>query len=143
MQGVTWRCQNGELDGYKTPLISILIGTNNRGSSAEDVAEMIKGLVRVVREKQPQAKILLNAILPRGPGEKDPCDLMAKNNRTNAILKEFCDGEKVVYVDWGKGLLKPDGTVNEDAYMFDEVHPGDIGYALWAKMLRGYLDGVK
>ena len=143
VQGVTWRCQHGELDGYKTPLVNILIGTNNRGSSAEDVAEMIKGLVKVVREKHPESKILVNAILPRGPGEKDPCDLMAKNNRTNAILKEFCDGEKVVYVDWGKGLLKPDGTVNEDAYMFDEVHPGDIGYALWAKMLRGYLDEVK
>ena len=139
VQGLTWRCQHGELDGYRTPLINILIGTNNRVASAEEVAKMIGELVKVVRERHPESKILLNAILPRGPGEKDPCDLMAKNNRTNELLKGFCDGEKVVFVDWGMGLLKADGTINGDAYMFDGVHPGEVGYDLWAKTLLKHL----
>jgi len=62
---VLWRCQNGILDGYQTPVIALLVGTNNRHDSAEDVARGIQRIVEVVRAKQPGAKILLSPILPR------------------------------------------------------------------------------
>ena len=62
---VLWRCMNGVLDGYETKVVALMVGTNNRHDSAEDVARGIKRIVAVIREKQPGAKILLSPILPR------------------------------------------------------------------------------
>src|SRR5579862_6900548 len=39
---VLWRLQNGELDGYQAKLFVIMIGTNNGGDSAADVAAGIQ-----------------------------------------------------------------------------------------------------
>ncbi len=48
-----------------------MIGTNNSGSdSAEGIAKGITKIVETIREKQPQAKILLLAVFPRGAQSK-------------------------------------------------------------------------
>ena len=134
---VLWRCQNGILDGYKAPVIALLVGTNNRHDSAEDVARGIKRIVAVIREKQPGAKILLSPILPRFVREDDPGDMNAKNEKTNALIKECCDGDKVVWFDWRAGLYK-DGPLDKDLW-YDREHPAEGGYRLWAKALMPYL----
>ena len=40
-QGVLWRMQNGELDGFKAKLIVLMLGTNNMASNP--TAEIIDG----------------------------------------------------------------------------------------------------
>lgn len=137
IQHVIWRCQNGELDGYTTPVIGLLIGTNNHGNADDDIVSGIAYLLGVIRTKQPQAKILLQPVLPRLPKPNDEEDLRKKFDRVNLRLKAFADGKKIVWLDWTKRLLRPDGTVNEDL-MLDEVHPAG-GYAEWAKALKPYI----
>ena len=134
---VLWRCMNGVLDGYKTKVIALMVGTNNRRDSAEDVAKGTKRIVDVIREKQPGAKILLSPILPRFPREDDPGDMNAKNEKTNAIIKELCDGKSVVWFDWRAGLYK-DGHLDKDLW-YDREHPAEGGYRLWAKALSAFL----
>ena len=134
---VLWRCMNGVLDGYKTKVIALMVGTNNRRDSAEDVAKGTKRIVDVIREKQPGAKILLSPILPRFPREDDPGDMNAKNEKTNAIIKELCDGKSVVWFDWRAGLYK-DGQLDKDLW-YDREHPAEGGYRLWAKALSAFL----
>ena len=138
---VLWRCMNGILDGYETKLIALMVGTNNRHDSAEDVARGIKRIVDVIREKQPSAKLLLSPILPRFVREDDPGDMNAKNERTNAIIKGFCDGETVVWFDWRAGLYK-DGQLDTGLW-YDREHPAEGGYRLWAKALMPYVVGGK
>ncbi len=66
-QHVLWRIENGELDGIKPKAVVIMIGTNNSAlDSAEAIARGITRIVETVRAKQPQAKILLLAVFPRG-----------------------------------------------------------------------------
>src|ERR1043165_3659777 len=57
-QNVLWRIQNGELDGIAPKLVVLMIGTNNT-ESKEDVALGIETIVKEIRIRSPQAKILL------------------------------------------------------------------------------------
>ena len=138
---VLWRCQNGILDGYKTKIVALMVGTNNRRDSAEDVAKGIRRIVDVIREKQPDAKILLSPILPRFPREDDPGDMNVKNEKTNEIIEGYCDGEKVVWFDWRAGLYK-NGQLDKDLW-YDREHPAEGGYRAWAKALMSHIGFVK
>ena len=66
--------QNGELDGYQARLFVMMIGTNNGRDSVEAVVNGIAAIVKEIKTKQPQAKILLSNLpgypdnLTRGTG---------------------------------------------------------------------------
>lgn len=142
-QHAIWRLEHGELDGYKAKVVTIMIGTNNNTSDKskpEDVAEGVKKIVSIVREKQPQAKIILHAIFPRGgSAESDHARARARNDKTNALLKEFVakDG-KIVWLDLTKELTDETGWVPKDI-MEDYLHPTAKGYQVWARALKPLL----
>ena len=52
-QHVLWRLQNGELDGITPKLCMLMIGTNNGGDSAEDVAAGITAIIKEIQKKSP------------------------------------------------------------------------------------------
>ena len=62
-QNVLWRLDHGEMDGYRTRGVALMIGTNN-GEPAEEIAAGIKAIVRKIIEKQPEAKVVLMPIFP-------------------------------------------------------------------------------
>lgn len=138
---VLWRCRNGILDGYETGLVSLMVGTNDRTDSAEKVADGIRQIVSVIREKQPKAKLLLCPILPRFVREDDPGDMNAKNEKTNRIIRKLCDGKKVVWFDWRAGLYK-DGVLDKPLW-YDREHPGEGGYRIWAKALLRHVSAAE
>ena len=71
-QNIIYRSTNGELEGFKAKAIMLMIGTNNtRSYTGEEIAAGVTKIVDVMKEKQPQAKILLLAIFPRGVDVKD------------------------------------------------------------------------
>jgi beta-glucosidase len=137
---VLWRCLNGILDGYEARVISLMVGTNNRRESAVDVALGIKRILEIIRIKQPQAKILLNPILPRFVREDDPGDMNAKNEKTNIIIQGYCDGNKIIWLDWREGLYK--NGILDKAFWYDREHPAEGGYRLWAKALMPHISSL-
>ena len=126
---VLWRMQNGELDGYKAKLFVIMIGTNNGGDSAEDVAAGIEAIVKEIKAKQPQAKVLLLDIFPRG---EKPNPARAKNEKVNAIIAKWDDGKTLKYLDIGDKFLTADKTLTKEV-MPDALHPNAKGYEIWAE----------
>ena len=141
---VIWRIEHGELDGYEARNVVILIGTNNNASKNADpasVAEAVKKIVRMVRERQPKAQIVLNAIFPRGQSAKSEVHARARvnNDATNAILKQFADEDgTVTYLDLNSKFLDGTGWVPK-TLMYDEVHPTPEGYAIWVEALNRVL----
>ena len=136
-----WMAENGALDGLKTKAVSILIGTNDNTSDASDpkeVARRIEHLVGIVRTKQPDAKIILHAIFPRGRSANDAKHVAARkrNEATNAIVAKFAakDGN-IVFVDLTERWLGADGFVPK-TLMADGIHPTAEGYAIWGERLR-------
>jgi lysophospholipase L1-like esterase len=136
-QNVLWRLDNGNIKGIKPKLIPIMIGTNNSGGNKpEEIAEGIRLIVEKLRKKLPESKILLCAIFPRG--EKTDDRHRKVNDATNEIIKNFADGENVIYFDFNDKFLDDDGTLPKDI-MPDLLHPNTKGYYIWAEAIEPFV----
>ena len=129
-----WRVRNGELSGYTTKAVMLMIGTNNNyGDNPSGVAAGIKQLLADIREKQPGAKIVLCPVCPRG--EKPTDKMRQQNAAVNAIIKNYADGKDVLWLDFTDKYLQADGTISKDL-MPDFLHPKEEGYRIWAEAAR-------
>ena len=129
-QGVLWRMQNGELDGFKAKLIVLMLGTNNinRNPNA-DIAEGDRLIVEEFKKRQPQAKVLILGIFPRAVEATSP--LRAAIKEINPMLAKLADNKQVFYMDIGEKFLAPDGRLTPEI-MPDALHPNLAGYQIWA-----------
>ena len=139
-QHLLWRLEHGELDGYTAKNVAILIGTNNNSSKdtkPEDVADAVQRIVAVVKEKQPQAKILLHAIFPRGEsGNTRHSAPRLRNDATNVLLVKLAAKDpSVIWVDVCLKFLDETGWVPK-SMMGDGIHPTEAGYAIWSAELK-------
>lgn len=145
---VLWRLQNGNYDGLKPKLTVLMIGTNNTGHQgrpmienggsiyscdAAQTAEGVAAIVNLLREKQPQMKVLLLAIFPRGATKEDA--MRRQNEATNHLIAKLADGKMIHFLDINQNFLQPDGTLSIDI-MPDLLHPNAAGYEVWAKAIQ-------
>jgi lysophospholipase L1-like esterase len=145
---VLWRLDNGNYEGLKPKLTVLMIGTNNTGhqgramaehggavysSTAEETAAGVAAIVAKLRERQPQMKILLLAIFPRGETSEDA--MRQQNEATNRLIAKLDDGEAVFFMDVNAAFLADDGTLSRDI-MPDLLHPNEQGYEIWAKAIE-------
>lgn len=134
-QHVLWRIQNGELDGIKPKAVVLMIGTNNSGNDpAEGIAKGVTKIVETIRAKQPQAKILLLAVFPRGEKPTTPEKANPgrdKLKQVNEIIARLDDGKNVFFLDIGAKFMQPDGTLTKEI-MPDFLHLSPAGYQIWA-----------
>jgi lysophospholipase L1-like esterase len=131
-QHVLWRIENGELDGAIKPKAAVvMIGTNNvRADSAEGIAKGVTLIVETIRTKQPQAKILLLAVFPRGEKAEGNA-FRDKLKVVNATIAKLDDGEHIHYLDIGEKFLEDDGSLSKEI-MPDFLHLSPAGYQIWA-----------
>jgi lysophospholipase L1-like esterase len=133
-QHVIYRLENGELDGVDPKLFVLMIGTNNVGSyKPEDTAAGVKKIVSIMRERKPNAKILLLAIFPRGADAKDGA--RKKNVAVNEIISKLDDGKMIRYLDIGDKFLDKDGSLSKEISP-DLLHFNAKGYQIWADAIR-------
>ena len=123
-----WRMKYGELEGYKAKLFQVMIGTNNRDKNPKDIAEGVKRIVEVIREKHPESKVLLLPIFPRGATAED--QNRQRNEKVNAIIKGYADGETVLWFDFNEKFFNEEGKLTKEV-MDDLLHPNERGYQIW------------
>jgi lysophospholipase L1-like esterase len=135
-QGVLWRLQNGEGQGFKPKAVMLMIGTNNTGrNSPPEIAMGVANVVFELRKDFPEAKILLLAIFPRsGPATK----VRAQIDEINKIIPALHDNQHVFYMDIGSKFLAEDGSIPKDI-MSDGLHPTSKGYEIWAEAVHDTL----
>ena len=129
-QGVLWRMQNGELEGFEAKLIVLMLGTNNINRNPN--AEIIDGnrlIIEEFKNRQPQAKVLLLGIFPRNANDNAP--VRETIGEINFELEKLADNEQVFYMDIGDEFLTADGTLTTEV-MGDGLHPTAMGYQIWA-----------
>ena len=140
IQNVLWRIENGELEGISPKVIVLLIGTNNSGkedngrprNTTPEIIAGISNLVRQIQFREPQSKILLLGLFPRGV-KTDPIRDQVK--AVNAGIAGLADGAKVKFLDLGEKFLEPDGTLSRDLFP-DLLHPNARGYQIWADAME-------
>ena len=134
-QHVLWRLTNAPLDGVKPKAAVVMIGTNN--SNAEDntpaqIAEGVTAIVRKLRERLPDMKILLLAIFPRGENFNAQRGKLAQINQ---VLAKLDDGKNVLFLDIGHHFLNSDGILPAEI-MPDYLHLSAKGYEMWADAIE-------
>lgn len=126
-KNLLWRLRNGELDGYRAKVFQIMIGTNNR-TAPEETAADIKEIIDLVKVRHPESKILLLSIFPR----YDKAERHAANQKVNAIIRNYADGNTVFHMDIGHVFLDESGHMKAGLSPDnDKLHLKGWGYELW------------
>ncbi len=135
-QGVLYRLQNGEGEGFSPRAVMLMIGTNNTGrNTAAEIAEGIGAVVLQLQKSFPEARILLLGVFPRGRANDPVRGTIAEINER---ISKLHDGDRVRYLDIGAAFLDENGNIPTDV-MSDALHPSTKGYEIWAKAVIGPL----
>jgi lysophospholipase L1-like esterase len=136
-----WRLENGNLAGPPPKALVLLIGTNDLGSgrSPELTADGIRRDLARLRQRLPEAAILLLALLPRE--EYPVASLRLAVEEVNRLIRDCADGEHIFYADIGKVLLDRDGRLTAEISP-DRLHLSAHGYALITSRLDAVLDSL-
>jgi lysophospholipase L1-like esterase len=144
VENILWRLENGEIDGIHPKVIVLLAGTNNVGKqpsaegidiAASNIAQGIDALLRVMREKAPEAVIVLTAIFPRN----DNLAVMPEIDALNAKLVRLADGTNIRFLNINDKLADNSGKLNEGMMNADKLHPTAKTYQIWADALEPIL----
>lgn len=135
-QEVLWRMQNEELEGFEAEAIVLMIGTNNiRRNDNANIAQGNAAIIAEFRKRQPNAKILLLGVFPRGGPDSSGRQAVEE---INTHLADLADDEHVFYMDLTDTFTKDDGELIEGV-MVDGLHPSAMGYQLWAEAIEPWV----
>ncbi|XP_071969871.1 platelet-activating factor acetylhydrolase IB subunit alpha1 isoform X2 [Engystomops pustulosus] len=125
-QHVLWRLENGELEHIRPKIIVLWVGTHNFGHTAEQIAGGVQAIVRCMEQRQPQAKVIVLGLLPRG---KNPNPLRERNRRVNELLAEALPSTpNAVLLDADPGFVQSDGSISHHD-LYDYLHLSRLGYS--------------
>jgi lysophospholipase L1-like esterase len=134
-----WRLDRGTLDGPPARAVILLIGINDLGyhRTPEETADGVRAVLLKLRERLPQARILLLGLWPRGEAADSPfrAEIAAVNQR----IATCADGRNLVYAEIGTALLDSDGRLPPEMAA-DHLHPTTAGYARLAPHLGAQID---
>lgn len=139
---VLYRLDDPVMAKLKPRAIVLLIGVNNFFHCADDTEQTFAGIRKVVqtlRHEYPDARILLNAVLPYGEAQDE--SKRAQVRDLNRMVATLADGEHVVYRDYGPRFLQADGTISTDI-MADHLHPTAKAYRIWADAMLPDIEGL-
>lgn len=126
---VLWRVKNGELDEIKPKVIVLMVGTNNHGDTANQVADGILAIVKAIQERQPSSHVIVMGLLPRG---EHPNPLREKHEAANKILAdELSNRPMTIFLKIDeKEFMTSDGIIERDI-MYDFLHlTSEKGYQI-------------
>jgi lysophospholipase L1-like esterase len=141
IQNILWRLANGELDNVHPKVIVLLAGTNNvggmvmPGKEEEKIADVTKGLeavIKIMREKAPEATIIVTGIFLRN----DSMAVVPIINKINDNLSKLADGKKIRFLNINNKLADADGRLVDGMMNADKLHPALKGYQVWADALK-------
>ncbi|HEU4779307.1 MAG TPA: GDSL-type esterase/lipase family protein [Steroidobacteraceae bacterium] len=139
-QHMLWRLKNGELDGLNPKVVVIMAGTNNVGSAtplgdsrerADEVARGVAAVVREIRQRVPNATVVVTGITPRN----DNIAVMPVINQANRQIGRLADGKAVRYININEQLAFPDNRLRP-GMANDGLHLTVKAYQVWADALK-------
>lgn len=109
------------------------ITAGEKDKSPDQVLELYKYVVKIIREKYPTVPITWLAV---SPSEKRWVK-WKEVQQANALIKAFCEANPHLYfIDSGKRFLAKDGKPNAALFRDDKLHYNEKGYQVWGKNIR-------
>ena len=120
----------------KTYNLVLQAGLIYTGITEEEFLDGYAALFSECRAAQPNARIIVMGLPPRGLTAADP--MRARIAKINEGLKAFANGENVFYVDCNDQLVDSAGNLHSDISP-DQIHFTAKAYDIWAKALLDVL----
>jgi lysophospholipase L1-like esterase len=144
-QNVLWRLDHGGVAGLQPKAIVLMIGNNNMfftpETGIEAAAKGIEMCVKNLREKFPEAAIIVAKILPaHAPGNRFYEDIKKTNDALDPLKLDR--DPKVRVLDLWSDFTNADGTIKNDLFTPDNIHLSPAGYAVYAERLNPVLQGM-
>ncbi len=144
-ENIIWNIQNGLLEGQSPKVVVLEIGTNNIDEkhyptrhTASQLAGGIEAIVKLLREKLPDTKIILLRCFPGCYGGPNPTSHRLILERASDIVSKIADGKYIFYCDVNHVFLNMDGSINHEM-MSDWLHPTPAGAKAWAQAMEPLL----
>lgn len=144
-ENILWDIQNGVLEGQSPKVVVLEIGTNNIDEknfptrhTAGQLAGGIEAIVKVLREKLPDTKIIVLRCFPGCYGGPNPTSHRAILERASDMVSKLADGKHIFYCDVNHVFLNMDGSINREA-MPDWLHPSPAAAKAWAQAMEPLL----
>lgn len=123
-----------ELDGLKPKVVVLLIGTNDlsAGEKPETIASNIEKIVKLIKKKTADSKILILGLLPRGQSK----DAVRKSLvEVNERISKYDNGSDIQYLDMSKKFIGDSDDLDIEI-MPDLLHLSPKGYQIWADSVK-------
>ena len=139
-QNVLWRLDHGGVDGLEPKLVVLMIGNNNcfftPETGIEPAAKGIKACADNLREKFPQAPVVVVKVLPaHAPGNAFYEDIKKINTTLDGLKLD--DDPMVHLLDLTGDFVNADGTLKKTLFSPDTIHlTQEGGYELYATKLK-------
>jgi lysophospholipase L1-like esterase/acetyl esterase/lipase len=144
-ENIIWNIENGELNGQSPRVVILEIGTNNVDEknyptrhTAGQLAGGIEAIVKLLREKLPETKIIVLRCFPGCYGGPNPTSHRAILERASDIVSGLADEKNIFYCDVNHVFLNADGSINQEM-MPDWLHPSPAGAKAWARAMEPLL----
>ncbi len=126
--------------------IFLTFGENELGWTYPDVfIEDYRKLLSAVRERQPDAKLYIQSILPVSAEVSQKNEDNTNNTRIrqyNELLRKLAEEESVTYIDVAAIVQDAEGNLPKEAAT-DGIHPGKNYNKKWADLIARYVtEGV-
>lgn len=145
-QNVLWRLDHGGVEGLEPRLVVLLIGNNNMfftpETGVEPVAQGIKVCADNLREKFPQAPVIVVKVLPaHAPGNPFYEDIKKVNAALDRLNLEA--DPKVRVLDIWQEMVNGGGTLKKELFSPDNIHlTQEGGYELYARRLKSLVEAL-
>ncbi len=139
---VIWRVGQYELQRLKPIYVWILAGTNDIGHhrrTAEEIVALHEALWVEVERQAPQAKIIVNCLLPRVKSADHPYREII--SAVNSQLRERCARVGHLFLDVHERFMDAEGGLRIDL-MPDELHVNEAGYRVLLTELSKMLANI-
>ncbi len=124
---------------YSPRTVVFYAGDNdvNDGKEPARVVADFQNFLRVLREANPECKVLFLSIKPSA----SRWQVWPQMQEANRLVERIAATDSLLtFVDVATGLLGSDGTPNPELFLADALHLNEAGYRVWTGILRPYLD---
>ena len=133
-----------EIIAARPSKLFIMAGINDisLGRSNEMIMTGIKSMIYQIKEGSPDTKIYVQSLLPINSDKSEYRRLIDKEKeieKLNKELKKLCEKESVIFIDIYSSFLSDKRTL-DPIYTEDGLHLNENGYAVWASLIRGYIE---
>ncbi len=136
VSGVGTTNLSGLLDKKPFESVYLMLGLNELYKKPEDITAKYKAVVDLVRQKQPNALVIVQATLHVSKNKSETSAFTnTRINSLNQHLKTLADNQHVFFIDPNPAFDDENGNMR-DGYSKDGVHYYAKYYPLWSTFLH-------